>query len=102
MRSIALRGLFGRKLRTILTAFSIVLGIATISGTFVLTDSISHAFKTIFSSIYAGTDASITGKSAVSLSATQNLPPFDESLLGKVRALPVSRPRSVALPTSRT
>jgi putative ABC transport system permease protein len=88
VRSIALRGLFGRKLRTILTAFSIVLGIATISGTFVLTDSISHAFKTIFSSIYAGTDASITGKSAVSLSATQNLPPFDESLLGKVRSLP--------------
>ncbi len=88
MRSIALRGLWGRKLRTILTAFAIVLGIATISGTFVLTDSITHAFHTIFSSIYRGTDASITGKSAVSTDATQNLPPFDESLLSKVRALP--------------
>jgi putative ABC transport system permease protein len=88
VRSIALRGLWGRKLRTFLTAFAIVLGIATVSGTFVLTDSISHAFDAIFSSIYRGTDASITGKSAVSLSATQNLPPFDESLLGKVQALP--------------
>jgi putative ABC transport system permease protein len=88
VRSIALRGLWGRKLRTILTAFAIVLGIATISGTFVLTDSITHAFHTIFSSIYRGTDASITGKSAVSTDATQNLPPFDESLLSKVRALP--------------
>ena len=61
MRTIALRGLWGRKLRTILTGFAIVLGIATISGTFVLTDSITHAFNTIFSSIYVGTDASITG-----------------------------------------
>ncbi len=51
MRSIALRGLFGRKLRTILTAFAIVLGIATISGTFVLTDSITHAFHAIFANI---------------------------------------------------
>jgi putative ABC transport system permease protein len=88
VRTIALRGLWGRKLRTFLTAFAIVLGIATVSGTFVLTDSIRHAFDTIFSSIYQGTDASITGKSAVSLDATQNLPPFDESLLGKVRGLP--------------
>jgi putative ABC transport system permease protein len=88
VRSVALRGLWGRKLRTILTAFAIVLGIATISGTFVLTDSITHAFDAIFTSIYRGTDASITGKSAVSVDATQNLPPFDESLLPKVRALP--------------
>ena len=88
MRSIALRGLWGRKLRTILTGFAIVLGIATISGTFVLTDSITHAFDKIFSSIYVGTDASITGKSAVSVDATQDLPPFDDSLLPKVKQLP--------------
>ena len=88
MRSIALRGLWARKLRTFLTAFAIVLGIATVSGTFVLTDSITHAFDTIFSNIYRGTDASITGKSAVSLDATTDLPPFDESLLPEVKALP--------------
>jgi putative ABC transport system permease protein len=88
VRSIALRGLWARKLRTFLTAFAIVLGIATVSGTFVLTDSITHAFHAIFSNIYRNTDASITGRSAVSTDATQNLPPFDESLLAKVRALP--------------
>jgi putative ABC transport system permease protein len=81
VRSIVLRGLWARKLRTALTAFAIVLGIATVSGTYVLTDSISHAFDSIFSSIYQGTDASITGKSAISADATTNLPPFDESLL---------------------
>jgi putative ABC transport system permease protein len=82
---VALRNLWGRKLRTLLTGFAIVLGVATISGTFVLTDSISHAFDTIFSSIYRNTDAVITGKSAVSKNSTTNLPPFDESLLATVR-----------------
>jgi putative ABC transport system permease protein len=44
----ALKGLLGRKLRTALTALAIVLGVAMISGTYVLTDSIDSAFDTIF------------------------------------------------------
>jgi putative ABC transport system permease protein len=84
---VALRALWGRKLRTVLTALAIVLGVATVSGTYVLTDSISHAFDQIFSSIYRNTDAVITGRSAVSKNSTTNLPPFDEKLLAKVRAL---------------
>jgi putative ABC transport system permease protein len=85
MIKVALRNVWGRKLRTALTALAIILGVATVSGTFVLTDSISHAFDTIFSSIYRNTDAVITGKSAVSKNSTTNLPPFDESLLATVR-----------------
>jgi putative ABC transport system permease protein len=86
----ALRGLAGRKLRSVLTAFAIVLGVATVSGTYVLTDSISSAFDKIFTSIYQGTDASITGRSAISHDESHqaDLPPFDQSLLGKVRGLP--------------
>jgi putative ABC transport system permease protein len=84
----ALRGLAGRKLRSVLTALAIVLGVATVSGTYVLTDSISSAFDTIFASVYRGTDASITGKSAIGEGENTNLPPFNESLLGKVRELP--------------
>ncbi len=59
---VALRGLAGRKLRAALTAMAIVLGVAMISGTFVLTDTIDKAFDTIFVESYANTDASITGK----------------------------------------
>jgi putative ABC transport system permease protein len=86
----ALRSLFSRKLRTSLTAIAIVLGVAMISGTYVLTDSISNAFDAIFTQSYRGTDAAITGKSAFDLSSNglTNAPPFDESLLGKVKALP--------------
>lgn len=63
MTTVSLRGLFGRKLRTILTSLAIVLGVAMVGGGYVLTDSISGAFDTIFASSYAETDAVISGKS---------------------------------------
>src|SRR5436190_13520864 len=90
MLTVALKGLLGRKLRSVLTAFAIVLGVATVSGTYVLTDSITNAFHHIFTGIYAGTDAAITGKAAFDLGGNSNtqLPSFDESLLPSVRALP--------------
>ena len=90
MIRVALKGLAGRKLRAVLTAVAIVLGVAMISGTYVLTDSISSAFDAIFTQSYRGTDAVITGKSAFDLSSSGNTtaPPFDESLLAKVQALP--------------
>jgi putative ABC transport system permease protein len=86
----ALRGLATRKLRTALTAIAIVLGVALVTGTYVLTDSIKGAFNGIFTEIYQGTDATVTGKSAFDLSNENNTeaPPFAESLLQKVRALP--------------
>lgn len=91
MISIALKGMARRKLRTALTAIAIVLGVALITGTYVLTDSIKGAFGGIFTQVYRGTDATITGKSAFNLSGngTTSAPPFSESLLPKIRALPV-------------
>jgi putative ABC transport system permease protein len=86
----ALRGLLGRKLRTALTAIAIVLGVATVSGTYVLTDSINNAFHSIFYETRAGSDAVISGKSPFDVSGDSGTtnPSFDESLLTKVRALP--------------
>ena len=90
MTRVALRALWGRKLRTFLTGFAIVLGVATITGTYVLTDSISKAFDSIFTTIYQGTDAVISGKTAFDVSEESGvqIPSFDESLLARVRALP--------------
>ena len=48
MMRVALAGLLRRKLRAALTAIAIVLGVAMIAGTFVLTDSIDQAFNSIF------------------------------------------------------
>ena len=58
----ALKSLAGRKLRTVLTALAIVLGVAMMSGAYVLTDTIDKAFDSIFVDSYAGTDAVVTGK----------------------------------------
>ncbi len=91
MIQVALKGLLGRKLRAFLTAAAIVLGVAMISGTFVLTDTIRAAFNTVFTQIYANTDAVISGKSAIGTSnanGNRGLPSFPQSLLARVRHLP--------------
>ena len=64
MTAFALKGLLSRKLRTALTAIAIVLGVAMVSGTFVLTDSIDKAFDSIFTDSRQGSDVVVTGKSA--------------------------------------
>ena len=71
MTRFAIKGLLSRKLRTALTAIAIVLGVAMISGTFVLTDSIDQAFGKIFTDIRQGSDAIISGKSAVDTSQSR-------------------------------
>ena len=90
MTKFAIRGLLSRKLRTALTAVAIVLGVAMISGTYVLTDSIDQAFDKIFTDIRQGSNAVITGRSAFDVSEGSGVatPTFDESLLPKVQALP--------------
>jgi putative ABC transport system permease protein len=86
----ALRGILSRRLRTALTALAIVLGVAMISGTYILTDSIDQAFNRIFADIRQGSNAVITGQSAFDLSQGSGVaePTFPESLLADVRALP--------------
>lgn len=90
MTRFAIRGLLSRKLRTALTALAIVLGVAMISGTYVLTDSIDQAFARIFTDVRKGSSAVISGKSAFDLSEGSGVtaPTFGESLLDDVRALP--------------
>jgi putative ABC transport system permease protein len=63
---VALRGLAGRKLRSALTAVAIVLGVAMISGTYILTDTISGAFDAIFVDAYRGSDVVVTGPKLLS------------------------------------
>jgi putative ABC transport system permease protein len=88
--TVALRGLAGRKLRASLTAFAIILGVAMVSGTFVLTDTIKRAFNSISTQAYQNSDAVITGKVAFKNtdSSTENAPSFPANVLTKVRALP--------------
>ena len=65
MIGVALKGLLGRKLRAALTAFAIVLGVAMISGSFVLTDTLSQSFDGIYEESYKATDAVVSSKQAI-------------------------------------
>jgi putative ABC transport system permease protein len=87
MTRVALRGIAGRKLRTVLTSLAIVLGVAMVTGSFVVTDSISKGFDSVFTAAYERTDAVVSGKALVDYSASGNAT-VDESLLARIRDLP--------------
>ena len=89
MIRVALRGLAGRKFRTLLTAIAIVLGVAMMSGAYVLTDTIDKAFDAIFVDSYADTDAVVTGKEAGISFEGESAPPapIPESVLEQVRGV---------------
>ena len=90
MTGVAIKGLLGRKLRTVLTALAIILGVAMISGTYILTDTITGAFTSIVDKSYENSDAVISGKVAFknTNSNTQQTPAFPDSVLTSVRQLP--------------
>jgi putative ABC transport system permease protein len=90
MTRVALRGLWGRKLRTALTAVAIVLGVALVAGTLVLTDSIQKAFDNIFTDSRQGSSVVVSGKSAFDLTddSGATTPPLKESLLSTVQSQP--------------
>jgi putative ABC transport system permease protein len=87
---VALRGLAGRKLRSLLTAIAIVLGVAMVSGTYVLTDTIDRAFDTIFAESYAGTDVVVSGAASdISYQGdTADVPAIPADVLERVRSVP--------------
>ena len=87
MTKLALRGMAERKLRSALTAIAVLLGVAMIAGTYVLTDGIKGSFKKINETANQGTDAVLSPKTEFnsSFSQTEKLP---ASLVARVRALP--------------
>jgi putative ABC transport system permease protein len=89
MIGVALKGLLGRKFRASLTAFAIVLGVAMISGSFVLTDTLGKSLDQSYSEAYKATDAVISSEEAVDTGdTTTEAPAFAAGVLSKVESLP--------------
>ncbi len=90
MRTATLKGLLAHKLRLALTALSVVLGVAFVSGTFVLTDTINHTFDKLFNEVSAGVDVSARARSGFGqgggVDVSRDTVP--ENLLATVRAVP--------------
>jgi putative ABC transport system permease protein len=88
MIAVALKGLAARKVRAVLTAFAVVIGVSMVSGTFILTDTMQKTFDGLFDASYDKTDAVIDGKEIVKNSTTGNGVTIPASLLSKVRDVP--------------
>lgn len=85
MIDVALKGLARRKLRALLTGLAVIIGVAMISGTYVLTDSISGAFGNIFSEAYRGADTVVSPKPVVD-SDVDNTPTIPQSVVARIAA----------------
>jgi putative ABC transport system permease protein len=90
MVTVALKGLAGRKVRALLTAIAIVLGVAMISGTYILTDTINNGFNTIVVNSYKNADVVISGEAAFKNTNGNGVeaPTFPQDVLPEVKALP--------------
>ncbi len=89
MWKVTVKGLLAHKLRLVLTAVAIVLGVTFISGTFVLTDTLHNTFTRLFGTVYQNIDFQVRGVAQLSTSggnATRN--PIPESVLSTVRGVP--------------
>jgi putative ABC transport system permease protein len=84
---LALRGLAARKLRTALSATAVVLGVAMVVGTYVLTDQITAAFEDLGAESVEGLDVVVTPDEAFSAAFSAEPPTIAESLVARVRAV---------------
>src|SRR5437588_5676662 len=87
MRKVIVRGFLGRKLRSALTALAIVLGVAMIVGSSVLTAQIKHAFNGIFDEVRKNTDVVVTKKAEFKDQNGTTTAPFSASVLGSVQGV---------------
>ena len=65
MLKVTLRGLMAHKVRLIATAVSVLLGVAFMSGTQVLTSSVSASFDKVFADVYASIDVVVRSTNEV-------------------------------------
>jgi putative ABC transport system permease protein len=79
MWKVTVKGLLARKLRLALTALSIILGVAFVSGTLVLTATLNSTISTLYGNVYRHVDFQVQAP------GVRNIP---ESLLGSVRKVP--------------
>lgn len=84
MLALAVRGLAARKLRGVLTAFAILLGVSMVAGTFMLKGSVEKAFDDIFAEANAGTDVIVEPREAFSDAQIESGVALPQSLARKV------------------
>jgi putative ABC transport system permease protein len=88
MLALVLRGFLQRKVRVLLTAIAIALGVALMAGTYILTDTINHSFADIFSTAYKGDAVVVSPAETLGREISSEVSPVTEATLARVRAVP--------------
>ena len=90
MFRMALESVLHRKLRFALTAIAVVLGVAFVAGTYMLTDTMNTAFTTFFSTADSKIDVVVQSPTGLqnNLASWGDRQPVPETLLGTVQAAP--------------
>ena len=88
MTHVVVRGFFSRKLRAVLTGIAIALGVALMSGTYILTDTINRSFATIFATGAQGRSVVVVPHQGLGANAQVQTATISEATLAKVRAVP--------------
>jgi putative ABC transport system permease protein len=83
----ALKTAFAHKLRLALTAFSVMIGVAFIAGTYIFTDTIDNTFSQMFDDLYEGQDVIVQSVSEYDVGFSGPAP-MDESVLDTVLSVP--------------
>jgi putative ABC transport system permease protein len=82
-----LRSLLARKLRLMLSGIAVILGVAFVSGTFVLTDTMGKVFDDLFADVNKGTAVTVQGTSALG-GSDDDREPVPQAVVDKVRQVP--------------
>ena len=86
MLRLTIKQLAAKKLRLLTTATAVLLGVAFLAGTLVLTDTIGRTLDNVLADANAGTDAYVRGTSELELGFGEARPRIDASLVDQVRA----------------
>ncbi|MEX2269254.1 MAG: ABC transporter permease [Acidimicrobiia bacterium] len=92
MLRVTIKNLFARKFRLVLTSIAVILGVAFMAGTFVLTDTLGNVFDGLFADVNRGVDVALRGKEPFKETAggpgTQVVrEPLDATVLDSVEAV---------------
>src|SRR5207253_7968862 len=83
-----IKGLLARKLRLVTTGVAVLLGVAFMTGTLVLTATVGRTFDNLFASVYEHTDAVVRAHSDFSQQGISVRGRIDASLLPTIAAVP--------------
>jgi putative ABC transport system permease protein len=83
-----LKGLLSRKLRLLLSGLAVVLGVMFVSGSVVLTDTISRSFEQMIATAYDEVDVVVQGQPSTSAMAMAETEPMPARVVDQVEVLP--------------